>query len=229
MEKNTPGENLWKKNTPGENPWKKTTCRASPATRVRPVSRTRSAHRAMQSMMLIPRGGHLPHDKDGKLLGMGHEASALSFGAQFLSTDNPERKKQFEKAMAIRLEEKRGWLAVRTEEFPAGDIEGAAKASLAIATYHLELDEMDKGLEWLSRALDEAPDNTMVKQIIIYNRDVVKTFLRSCSSSSTPSPSGRSSPVQESVSAAVPVSAAAAAASASIERDLAETVTRLAL
>ncbi len=176
---------------------------------------------------MIPRGGHLPHDVDGKLLGMGHQATALVFGAQFLSTDNPERRKQYEKAMAIRLEEKRGWLAVRTSKFPAGDVEGAAKASLAIATYYLDLDEMDKGLEWLSHALEEAPDNTMVKEIIRYNRDIVHDFLRSCSASSTPAPSGRSSPVSE--SATVPVTVATAAVTASIERDLAETVTRLAL
>ncbi len=118
---------------------------------------------------------------------------------------------------------------MRAKEFPVVDIEGAAKASLAIASYHLELNDMDQGFEWLSWALDEAPDNTMVKQIIIYNMDAVKNFLCSCSGSLTPSPSGRSSPMQESVSAAVPVSAAAAAVSASIERDLAETVTRLAL
>jgi hypothetical protein len=62
----------------------------------------------MQSMMIIQRGDHLPHDKDGKLLGMGHEASALAFDAQFLSTNNQERKKQFEKVMVIRLEEKPG-------------------------------------------------------------------------------------------------------------------------
>ena len=107
----------------------------------------------IKSAILIPRGGHLPHDTDGKLLRMGHEATALVFGAQHLPTGHPRKRQLFEQARAMRLEERQGWLAVRTSEFPAGDLEGAAKASLAIATYHLELQELEKGREWLAKAL----------------------------------------------------------------------------
>ena len=72
--------------------------------------------------------------------------------------------------MAIRLEERAGWLAVRTSEFPAGDLAGAAKASLALATYHLALLQHDKGRQWLDTALAEAPkDNTRLLSMIEHN------------------------------------------------------------
>jgi hypothetical protein len=151
----------------------------------------------IKSAILIPRGGHLPHDTDGKLLRMGHEATALVFGAQHLPTGHPRKRQLFEQARAMRLEERQGWLAVRTSEFPAGDLEGAAKASLAIATYHLELQELEKGREWLAKALEEAPkDKALVRAAIEHNMSIVKQIMQAFSASSTPVQSGRSSPVQ---------------------------------
>jgi hypothetical protein len=151
----------------------------------------------IKSAILIPRGGHLPHDTDGKLLRMGHEATALVFGAQHLPTGHPRKRQLFEQARSMRLEERQGWLAVRTSEFPAGDLEGAAKASLAIATYHLELQELEKGREWLAKALEEAPeDKALVRAAIEHNMSIVKQIMQAFSASSTPVQSGRSSPVQ---------------------------------
>ena len=114
----------------------------------------------IKSAILIPRGGHLPHDTDGKLLRMGHEATALVFGAQHLPTGHPRKRQLFEQARAMRLEERQGWLAVRTSEFPAVDLEGAAKASLAIANYHLQLQELEKGREWLAKSLENSIHHT---------------------------------------------------------------------
>ena len=150
------------------------------------------------SMIAITLGGHLPHDPDGKLLRMGHEATALAVGAQMLDKSNPRRKEKYAKATDMRLEEKKGWLAVRTKEFPAGDLEGAAKASLAIACYKLEQGELEEGEEWLKLALAEAPeDKVMVRSFIEFNMGIVAEVLQSCSASSTPVHSGRSSPVEQ--------------------------------
>jgi hypothetical protein len=150
------------------------------------------------SMIAITVGGHLPHDPDGKLLRMGHEATALALGAQMLEKSDPMRKEKYAKATGMRLEEKKGWLAVRTKKFPAGDLEGAAKASLAIACYKLEQGEFQEGAKWLELALAEAPeDKLMVRFFIEFNMGILADMLESCSASSTPVHSGRSSPVEQ--------------------------------
>ena len=157
----------------------------------------------MKSAILHPiggLGGHLQHDPEGKLLGMGHNATAKVIAAQSLSKSSALRNKLFKDAMCIRVKEKEGWLAVRTDKFPAGDLEGAAKASLAIACYYLELDELEKGRKWLEHALEEAPkDNKSLCAIIEHNMDCLEKVMRECSASSTPCntpvQSGRSSPV----------------------------------
>ena len=139
----------------------------------------------------------LPHDPGGKLLAMGHRASFMVLEAQNLKDNDPKKTKLFEEAKRLRMEEKRGWLAVKTPEFPAGDLEGAAKASLAIANYHLELQELDMGKKWLLQALEETPtDKQSLLEIIAFNMQVVKIheeMLSAMSGSSTPL-SGRSSP-----------------------------------
>jgi len=48
-----------------------------------------------------------------------------------------------------------GWLQVRTAEFPAGDVEGAGKAAMALAGFALELDFMGDALRWLAKARKE--------------------------------------------------------------------------
>lgn len=152
----------------------------------------------MHSVIALSVGGHLPHDPDGKFLRMGHEATALALGAQMLEKSDPRRKEKYERATGIRLEEKKGWMAVRTKEFPAGDLEGAAKASLAIACYKLEQGEFQEGSKWLELALAEAPeDKVMVRSFIEFNMGILAEMLQSCSASSTPVHSGRSSPVEQ--------------------------------
>ena len=151
----------------------------------------------INSAILIPLGGHLPHDTDGKLLRMGHNATGKVFAAQQLPNSSPLKRQLLKQAMCIRLEERQGWLAVRTREFPAGDLEGAAQASLAIACYYLELEEHDKGQKWLEKALEEAPkDKEVLCACIEYNMSTLKGFMQAWSASSTPVQSGRSSPVQ---------------------------------
>ena len=168
------------------------------------------------SVIVVPICGHLPHDTEGKLLRMGHDATGKAYNAQSLSRSSPLRKKLYKEAMCIRLEEKKGWLAIRTDEFPAGDVEGAAQASLAIACYYLELDELEKGRKWLEKAQDEAPkDKIVLCAIIEHNMEMLKALLQHCSASSTPAQSGRSSPV-----APVPASEARPLDAASLASDL---------
>ena len=168
------------------------------------------------SVIVVSVGGHLPHDTEGKLLRMGHDATGKVVAAQNMSRSSPLRKKLYEEAMCIRIEEKKGWLAVRTDEFPAGDLEGAAQASLAIACYYLELDDLEKGRKWLEKAQDEAPkDKILLCTIIEHNMEILTTVLQQCSASSTPAQSGRSSPV-----APVPASEARPLDAASLASDL---------
>jgi hypothetical protein len=170
----------------------------------------------MSSVIVVPICGHLPHDTEGKLLRMGNDATGKVVAAHSLSRSSPLRKKLYEEAMCIRIEEKKGWLAVSTDEFPAGDLEGAAQASLAIACYYLELDNLEKGHTWLQKAQDEAPKNKILLCAFIeHNMDVVKKVLQQCSASSTPAQSGRSSPV-----APVPASQARPLDAASLASDL---------
>ena len=183
----------------------------------------------MSSVIVVPIGGHLPHDNEGKLLRMGHDATGKVVAAQSLSRSSPLRKKLYEEAMCIRIEEKKGWLAVRTDEFPAGDLEGAAQASLAIACYYLQLDDLEKGRKWLEKAQDEAPkDKIILCAFIEYNMEQVNIIMQKSSAASTPAQStpastpstpaqsGRSSPV-----APVPASEARTLDPSSLARDLA--------
>jgi len=152
------------------------------------------AQAQMKHGVLVPDGGHLPHDTDGTLFRMGHDATAKVFAAFVLQKSSPVRKQLFKEAMCIRLQEKKGWLAVRTEQFPAGDLEGAAQASLAIACYYMELDEHDKGQKWLQRAMEEVPkDKEFMCAVIEHNMDELKKIKKinkeineECSRSSTP-------------------------------------------
>ena len=169
------------------------------------------------SVIVTSLGGHLPHDTEGKLLRMGHDATGKVVAAQSLSRSSPLRKKLYKEAMNIRLQEKDGWMAVRTDEFPAGDLEGAAQASLAIACYYLELDNLEKGHTWLQKAQDEAPkDKKILCACIEHNMEIVNIMMQQCSASSTPAQSGRSSPV-----APVPASEARPLDPSSLARDLA--------
>ena len=168
------------------------------------------------SVIAVPIGSHLQHDTEGKLLRMGHDATGKVVAAQSLSRSSQLRKKLYKEAMCIRLQERKGWLAIRTDEFPAGDVEGAAQASLAIACYYLELDNLEKGHTWLQKAQDEAPkDKILLCAFIEHNMEMLKKVLQQCSASSTPAQSGRSSPV-----APVPASEARPLDAASLASDL---------
>jgi hypothetical protein len=153
----------------------------------------------LSSVIVVPICGHLPHDTEGKLLRMGHDATAKVVAAQSMLRSSRLRKQLYKEAMCIRLQEKKGWLAVRTDEFPCGDVEGAAKASLAIACYYLELDNLEKGHMWLQKAQDEAPkDKILLCAFIEHNMEMLTTVVAQCSATSTPVQSGRSSPVRPS-------------------------------
>ncbi len=187
---------------------------------------TESNMAEFSSVIVVPIGGHLPHDTEGKLFRMGNDATGKVVAAQSLSRSSPLRKKLYKEAMNIRLQEKDGWMAVRTDEFPAGDLEGAAQASLAIACYYLELDDLEKGRKWLEKAQDEEPkDKIILCAFIEYNMEQVNIILQKSSATSTPAQStpastpaqsGRSSPV-----APVPASEARPLDPSSLARDLA--------
>jgi hypothetical protein len=150
----------------------------------------------MESVVLMDSGCSLPHDAGGALLRMGLEATALASQAQDLLERDPRKKQLLERAGALRVQERLGWLAVRTSEFPGGDLEGAAKASMALAVYHMQLLELEKGRQWLETALAEAPqDKVFLRVIIAHNMRTLQYHIRELSSSSTPAQSGRSSPV----------------------------------
>jgi len=110
------------------------------------------------------------HDPGGRLMAMGEQASALWHAVQVSTFASPVKKEeQLREAVRIRLDERAGWLAVRTSEFPAGDLEGAAQASLAIAVYYRELGEPERYSEWMQTALAEAPPGTIVRACVKYN------------------------------------------------------------
>jgi len=96
----------------------------------------------LSSVIAVPMDSHLPHDTEGKLLRMAHDATGKVVSAQSMLRSSQLRKKLYKEAICIRLQERKGWLAIHTDEFPAGDVEGAAQASLAIACYYLEMDEL---------------------------------------------------------------------------------------
>jgi hypothetical protein len=168
------------------------------------------------SVIAVPIDGHLEHDTEGKLLRMGHDNTGKVVATESLSRSSPLRKKLYKEAMCIRIEEKKGWLAVRTDKFPSVDLEGAAQASLAIACYYLELDDLEKGRKWLELVLEEEPeDKKLLCAFIEHNMEIVKKMMQECSASSTPAHSGRSSPV-----APVPASEARPLDAASLASDL---------
>ena len=119
------------------------------------------------SDVLMPLGPAFKHDPGGKLLKLGQKASAMYLKAQFLA--EPEKTKKIRYCIKLRLQERHGWLTARSSEFPAGDMEGVASASLAIACYHLEVDEFHQCSEWMTKARDEAPKDTIVHQTVLHN------------------------------------------------------------
>ncbi len=112
-------------------------------------------HRAL----LVPQGlKPLAHDEGGKLRELHVQAMAMVFGAQSMQPadpSNPAYVSKVERAIACCEKERAGWLAVRTEEMPAGDKEGAGKSCVALAGFALELDKFGDALRWLMRARKE--------------------------------------------------------------------------
>ncbi len=125
----------------------------------------RMQHPRLESMprvhrhMLLPRDVKpLPHDVGGKLSDLHVEALAMVFGAQFLGPadpSNPAYVWALERAITCTKSARAGWLAVRTEALPAGDVEGAGKAAVALAGFYLELDRLGEAMSWLACARKE--------------------------------------------------------------------------
>lgn len=97
------------------------------------------------------------HDPGGALLNMGLAATELWERAKALPRGDPLRVQHLQAAINMRRTERNGWLAVRTSEFPAGDLAGAAQAALALAAYYSDLDDVASAREWVLRAANEAP------------------------------------------------------------------------
>jgi len=109
--------------------------------------------------MLLPQNMQpLQHDVGGQLRDLHMDAMARMFGAQFLkpaNPSNPEYVRAVEGSIACLHKARSGWLQVRTAELPAGDVEGAGKAAMALAGFALELDRLGDALRWLARAEHE--------------------------------------------------------------------------
>jgi hypothetical protein len=93
--------------------------------------------------MLVSQGRRLQHDEGGVLQAMQINARAKVFGAQFLrpaDPSNPAYCAAIEEAIDITAGEMLGWLEIRTEAMPAGDLEGAGSAALALSSFYMELD-----------------------------------------------------------------------------------------
>ena len=109
--------------------------------------------------MLVPQDlKPLAHDKGGELRQLHVQAKAIVFGAQHLKPadpSNPAYVSKLERAIACCEKERAGWLAVRTEEMPAGDKEGAGKCCVVLSGFALELDKFGDALRWLARARKE--------------------------------------------------------------------------
>ena len=148
-----------------------------------------------ESVVILATGDPFAHDPEGKLLELGKKATGVAMAAHLLPDESEDKEKLFEKAIDLRHEERAGWLAVRTEALPNGDLEGAAKASLAIAVYYVQQCKFDEGMEWLNIAYEQAPENrSQVRAYIKYNIDVVSGVLDSFSETTTNHGSGRASP-----------------------------------
>jgi hypothetical protein len=102
------------------------------------------------------------HDPGGALLNMGLAATQMWRRAMALPPGDPERAKHLQTAIRMRLTERSGWLAVRTPQFPAGDLAGAAQAALAIGAYHCDDGDLTSARAWVLRAVAEAPAGTAV-------------------------------------------------------------------
>lgn len=151
-----------------------------------------------QSVVILATGDPFSHDPEGKLLELGKKATVVAMAAHLLPDESEDKERLFQKAIDLRHEERAGWLAVRTEAFPNGDLEGAAKASLAIAVYYVQQCKFDEGMEWLNIAYEQAPENrSQVRAYIKYNIDVVSGVLDSFSETTTNHGSGRGSPVDD--------------------------------
>ena len=137
--------------------------------------------------MLLPQNMEpLAHDVGGKLRDLHVKAMAVVFGAQFLNPadpSNPAYVSKLERAIALVEQERTGWLQVRTADFPAGDVEGAGKAAMALAGFALELDRIGDALRWLTKArkeLGQAHEDTIAKNlddVLEIVDDVIETEL----------------------------------------------------
>ena len=140
-------------------------------------------HRAMLvSQNLQP----LPHDVGGNLRKLHIDALARVFGAQHLQPadpTNPIYVSAVESAIALVEQERTGWLHVRTEDFPAGDMQGAGKAAMTLASFALELDRIGDALRWLTKGrkeLGQAHQDTIAKNlddVLEIVDDVIETEL----------------------------------------------------
>ncbi len=106
----------------------------------------------------------LEHDPGGVLLKMGLAATEQFKRAMAMPLGDAARTKLLLGAIETRLSERKGWLAVRTALLPAGDLEGAAAASLAISAYYGEgLEDVGNARMFLHHALAQAPAGSLVK------------------------------------------------------------------
>ena len=105
------------------------------------------------------------HDPGAALLNLGLAATRLWERTTALPRGDPARAEHLQTAIRMRQQESAGWLAVRTPQFPASDLAGAAQAALAIGDYYHDLGDgssVSSAREWVRRAVTEAPPGTTV-------------------------------------------------------------------
>ncbi|NBW88298.1 MAG: hypothetical protein EBR51_00015 [Gammaproteobacteria bacterium] len=95
------------------------------------------------------------HDTGGALLKLGVAGSECVIKSQTKSGE--ERRQLLLDGLQLRSREFDGWLAVRTKEYPGGDLLSASMAAVDIGVIHLQLCELEKAREWTERARELCP------------------------------------------------------------------------
>ena len=73
-----------------------------------------------------------PHDPGGRLLELGMRAHEIVLAMHDQDTDSETRVGVYMQAIELRKRELAGWLAVRTPEYPEGDLLGAARVAVTL-------------------------------------------------------------------------------------------------
>jgi hypothetical protein len=97
----------------------------------------------------------------------GTRATELSIQAMRLNGE--KKKKLLLEAIKMRFEEREGWLAIRTPEFPQGDLLGSGKACIALGALYYALGILEKATYWWKHSLKELPEDAVMEREAVRN------------------------------------------------------------